>query len=210
MAEAPTHPQLYLITPKRLALKDFSTLLASALQAAPIACVRLDLESEDVAEISAVADALRELCHAHDVPLVIARHFRLAERLGLDGVHLDDNAKLIRDLRKDWGDGQIIGADGGLSKHAGMNAGEAGADYVSFGPVSAAQELGSGQTVDPEVFSWWSDFVELPVVAEGGLTLHKAKPLASMVDFFALGPEVWSAADPIAALKDYAANLSPA
>lgn len=207
MTEAPDHPQLYLITPRRFALKEFSEVLVRVMEATPVACLRLDLESEDVGEISAMADALRELAHARDVPLVITQHFRLAERLGLDGVHLNDAPKLVRDLRRDWGDGQIIGADGGLSKHTGMNLGEAGSDYVSFGPVTAERDLGTGAVVEPEVFAWWSDFVELPVVAEGGVKLETARDLAPHVDFFALGAEVWGAEDPVAVVKGYAEAL---
>ncbi len=205
--DAPDHPQIYLVTPRRFALKEFTALLEQAMAAAPVACLRLDLDSEDVGEISATADALRELTHAKDIPLVIARHFRLAERLGLDGVHLDDNPKVIRDLRKDWGAGQIIGAYGGTSKHAGMNAGEAGADYVSFGPLDTDRDLGAGAMVDPDVFVWWSQFVELPVVAEGGVSLEEARKLRPHVDFIALGAEIWNADDPVSRLKDYSAAI---
>ena len=205
--DGPDHPQIYLITPRRFSLKEFCETLQNALEAAPVACVRLDLDSDDVGEISAVADALRGILHERDIPLVISEHFRLAERLGLDGVHLGDNSKLIRDLRRDWGADQIIGAFCGTSKHAGMGAGEAGADYIAFGPVEAERDLGTGATVDIALFEWWSQFVELPVVAEGGISLDAARSVARHVDFAAVGTEIWSAGNPGKALKDYAASL---
>ena len=97
----------------------------------------------------------------------------------------------------------IIGAHCGSSRHEGMNAGEAGADYVSFGPVGASV-LGNGEIAEAELFDWWSQMIELPVVAEGGLTPALVRALAPMTDFFAIGDEIWSASDPaseLAALK---------
>jgi len=40
--------------------------------------------------------------------------------------------------------------------------------------------------------------IELPVVAEGALDAGLIRDLAPVTDFFALGPEVWSADDPVA------------
>ncbi|MGA0924573.1 MAG: thiamine phosphate synthase, partial [Lutimaribacter sp.] len=168
-----------------------------------IACVRLSMATRDEDRIARAADALREITHARDVALVIDSHILLVERLGLDGVHLLDGARLVRKTRKDLGVDAIIGAYCGTSRHEGMNAGEAGADYVSFGPVGASV-LGDGQIAEAEMFDWWSQMIELPVVAEGGLTPALVRALAPMTDFFAIGDEIWSASDPaseLAALK---------
>ena len=96
-------------------------------------------------------------------------HHRLAQRLGLDGVHLTDGPRRLRDVRKTLGQDAIVGAFCGTSRHDGMTAAEIGADYVSFGPVSAGL-LGDGTLAEPELFQWWSEMIEVPVVAEGGLT----------------------------------------
>ena len=73
-------------------------------------------------------------------------------------------------------------------------------DYVSFGPV-AASALGDGVQVDPELLSWWSEMIEVPVVAEGGLTTDSIRSLSNMVDFFAIGAEIWTQDDPLAQLQ---------
>ena len=52
--------------------------------------MRLALATRSEDEVARAADALRPVAHARDVPLVVADHFRLAARLGLDGVHLTD------------------------------------------------------------------------------------------------------------------------
>jgi len=195
-------PQLYLITPATFALAAFSDQLSAILDAHAIACVRLTLSTTDERDIAQAADGLREVCHARDVAIVIADHFRLVEPLGLDGVHLPDSSRQVRDVRKALGTDAIIGTYCGASRHAGMTAGEIGADYISFGPV-AETALGSGKLAPYDLFQWWSETVEVPVVAEGNVTLETATTLVPVVDFFALSDEIWGADDPSATLGDY-------
>jgi len=207
MAETDTDlPQLYLITPPEFDLSAFPAQLDAVLQAAPIACIRLALATRDEDRIMRAADAVREVAHAHDVALVIDTHVVLAQRLGLDGVHLTDGARSVRHARKELGPDAIVGAFCAASRHDGMTAGEHGADYVSFGPVGGAS-LGDGTLAEPELFEWWSQMIELPVVAEGGLTTERVATLTPLTDFFGIGEEIWSQDDPAAVLKDLIAAM---
>ncbi len=191
----PEFPQIYLVTPRRFELSRFPEQLAGLLDAVPVACLRLATDSRDVDEVSRAADTLRAVAHERDVPLVIEDHFKLVEPLGLDGVHFSDGARQVREVRKALGQDPIVGAFCGASRHAGMTAGEIGADYISFGPVDAPAELGDGDLADRSLFEWWSQMIELPVVAEGGLTDALVRDLAPVVDFFAFSDEVWRAND---------------
>ena len=199
--ELPEEPQIYLITPPEFSLSQFPDQLAKILDRAEIACLRLALSATDEDTVMRAGDAVRDVAHARDVPLVIERHVQMVERLGLDGVHLLDGARAVRDTRKLLGPDAIVGAFCGGSRHDGLNAGEAGADYVAFGPVTATA-LGDGDIAGADIFGWWSDVVEVPVVAEGALTQDAIKELSAVTDFFAIGPEVWNAEDPAAALSD--------
>lgn len=193
-------PQLYLISPPELDLGRYGDVLAGLLDGADVACFRLALASGDEDHVARAADAMREICHARDVAIVIERHFRLVERLGLDGVHLTDGARQIRDIRKELGGDAIIGAHCGTSRHNGLTAGEAGADYVAFGPV-AASGLGDGAVAEFDLFEWWSEMIEVPVVAEGALSMAMVETLAPVTDFFAVGAEIWTSDAPLKALK---------
>jgi thiamine-phosphate pyrophosphorylase len=164
-----------------------------------VACLRIALATRDEGRISGAADALREVCHARDVAVVIDSHVKLSARLGLDGVHLPDARLSVRDARKELGADAIVGAFCGQSRHDGMSAGEAGADYISFGPVSETP-LHDGRMADAELFTWWSEMIEVPVVAEGGVTPEKLVELAPCTDFFAIGDEIWKTEDPAASL----------
>ncbi len=200
-------PQIYLITPSEFELSDFPNRLAAVLDAHEIACVRLALASHDEDRIARAGDALREVTHARDVALVIENHILMVERLGLDGVHLADGSRLVRKTRKALGADAIVGAFCGASRHDGMSAGEAGADYVSFGPVGAT-DLGDGTVAEPDLFQWWSEMIEVPVVAEGALNADAIRTLSPFTDFFGIGDEIWGQDDAAKALADLKAHFA--
>ena len=194
-------PKIYLITPPEIDLQgEFSDRLRSVFEAFDIACLRLSLSSSDERVLGKTADLLREVCHAHEVAIVIERHMLLVEPFGLDGVHLADGAKNLAKARKLLGKDAIVGAYCAASRHAGMSAAEIGADYVSFGPVTVSN-LDDGEIAKEDLFEWWSQMIEVPVIAEGRFDQQSAAAIAQHVDFLAFGDEIWSSADPIAELN---------
>jgi thiamine-phosphate pyrophosphorylase len=193
-------PQIYLITPPEFELDVFPDRLAAVLDGIDVACLRLSLATRDEDRIARAADALREVAHARDVAIVIESHLLLVERHGLDGVHLTDGARTVRHARKELGGDAIVGAFCRTSRHEGMNAGEAGADYVAFGPVGPTP-LGDGAVVEFELFEFWSEAIEVPVVAEGALTEALVAQYGPVTDFFGVGEEIWRSDDPLGALK---------
>jgi thiamine-phosphate pyrophosphorylase len=198
-------PQIYLITPPAIDLDTFGPQLAACLDTVPVACLRLSLVTRDPDLILRAGDLCRETAHQRDVAVIIDSHLAMVERLGLDGVHLPDGARSVSAARKALGPDAIIGAFCGDSRHDGMNAGEIGADYVSFGPLS--DPLGSARLAPRDLFQWWSEMIEVPVVAEGGLTPDLVVALAPHSDFLAFGPEIWAAPDPAPALQRLTAAL---
>lgn len=195
---APDGPQLYLVTPLGAAAGALGPLLGEVLDRVPAACLRIRA-GDDIDELGRLADVARDIAHTRDIAVVIDDHVELAQRLGLDGVHLTRGARDVRYARRILGSDAIVGAFCGASRHEGISAGEAGADYVSFGPVG---DIGTAlnEPAPLDLFAWWSEMIEVPVVAEGGIdaaTLEQLRPLA---DFIAIGPEIWGATDPARAL----------
>lgn len=207
MTDQSEQPQIYLITPPEFELSRFPAQLAAVLDAQEVACVRLALSTRDEDRVSRAADACRDVTIARDVALVIDTHVAMVERLGLDGVHLADGARSLRAARKALGPEAIVGAFCGASRHDGMSAGEAGADYVAFGPCGTTA-LGDGSRAEAELFDWWSQMIELPVVAEGALDVDLVRTLAPVTDFFGIGEEIWRRDDPAAALADLVTAMS--
>ena len=92
------------------------------------------------------------------------------------------------------------------SRHDGLTAGEAGADYVAFGPVRD-DGLGDGAVAEHDLFAWWSEMIEVPVVAEV-VDVDAARALAPVVDFVVPDPGIWTQEDPAAALRRIADALT--
>ncbi|MBL4813713.1 MAG: thiamine phosphate synthase [Rhodobacteraceae bacterium] len=204
--DAPDHPQICLITPPEVDLATYPALLSTCMDAVEISCLRLSLSSQDEIEIGRIADNLRQITDPRDIPIVIEDHGLIAQRHGLDGVHLTDGARSVAKWRKELGDDAIVGAFCGTSRHVGLNAGEIGADYAAFGPIGATA-LGGGDVVDPEFIEWWSMMIEVPMIVEGALDEALIRKMAPFTDFVALGQEIWSHDDPAAQLKLLAAAM---
>ncbi len=123
----------------------------------------------------------------------------LAAELGCDGVHLD-RAEAYAGARRLLGGARMIGVSAGDSRHVAIDAAEADADYVSFGPFFPSTTKQAPAFADPEIVGWWSELMEVPCVAVGGMTPANSRPLVEAgADFIAVSGGVWSHADGAAA-----------
>ena len=113
---------------------------------------------------------------------------------------MSDGARNVRKARENLGKEAIVGAFCGNSKHNGITAGEAGADYISFGPLSN-KTLKDGTIANPDLFMWWSTMIEIPVISEGGLSKNVINNLENATDFLAFGDEIWKANNPLKELN---------
>ena len=85
------------------------------------------------------------------------------------------------------GPSRIVGVACGISRHAAIDAAEAGADYVSF-------------TDSAGLVQWWSETMTVPCVAAGDVTLENCATLvAAGADFLEVGAAVWTHPDSAAA-----------
>jgi thiamine-phosphate pyrophosphorylase len=205
----PPRERLYLVTPESMDPAAFAPLLTRALGTGAVACVRLDLGAAPEEAWRAVANHLLPVCYEADVALVVAEHWRLVQPLGLDGVHLGgaSGSTPVREVRKALGPDRIVGCFAGASRHRGMTMAEAGADYVAFGPVGETGLLGDHARAGDDLFAWWSEMIETPCVAEGGLTPADAARLAPVADFVVPDRRLWGAPDPVAAIAGVATAL---
>ena len=179
-------PRLYLSTPPQFDPADFAGTLEQALSAGDVACLRLRLADAGEEALLRAAKALKPVCHRHDVALLVSDYFRMVKPAGLDGVHFEGGHNAQKEAREALGPDAVIGVSCGASRDRGLAAGERGADYVSFGPVAVDQGLRVGDTAERDLFVWWQEMIELPVVAEGGMSPELAESLCGAVDFIAV------------------------
>ena len=187
---------LYLVTPPILDPVGFAPKLDAALDAGDIACVQLWLAYPSGLE--AAAKVLRPLVQDRDIAFTLNGDPSLAKALGCDGVHLDGaDVKTVKAARKAIGEDGILGISCFASRHLGMEAAEAGADYVSFGPVYDTATKGLAADGDAlATLTWWAEMMEVPCVAVGGITAERIPEIAATgCEFACAVSSVWSHPD---------------
>jgi thiamine-phosphate pyrophosphorylase len=202
--------RLYLISPPRIAPRDFSGVLKDALKGGDVASFQLRLKNVSDDEIRRAADMLRPIVQAAGVAFILNDRPDLAAELGCDGVHVGQEDASYAEARAALPNG-IVGVTCHDSRHLAMEAGEAGADYVAFGAFFATQTKQPKTQADIELLRWWSETTIVPSVAIGGITVANAPALIEAgADFLAVASGVWEHADgPEAAVRAFNALFAP-
>jgi len=184
-----------------------------SLAAGEIAALLLRGGGLDDAAFAGRIAPLVPLAQDRDIAVLLEDRPELLAASGADGLHVAVSEKRspLKELRRRFGDGVILGAGCGASRHAAMTAGEQGADYIGFGDLPRTSEgVPDGAPADPETLAWWEVMMTPPQVAFGAGDLETLAHLAAAgPDFVALGPTLWpGSGDPQAALKAIQAALA--
>jgi thiamine-phosphate pyrophosphorylase len=141
-------PRVFLHAPAGIADATLLACAAAACEAADCASITVaeGVKGETVAALQALGLAV----------LVRATDLRACRYVKADGLHISASDD-ITGLRGALGGTDILGVDCGTSRHAAMEAAEAGADYVALGQ--------SGYHKGEPVVGWWAALAEVPVVA---------------------------------------------
>ena len=198
--------RLYLISPEKM---DHPSIFAEELRAAlgggDVAAFQLRLKDVDDAAIARAADTLRPICQQRDVAFILNDRPDLAVTLDCDGVHVGQEDMPYAEARRIVGPDRQVGVTCKDSRHLAMEAADAGADYVAFGAFFASTTKTVTTPADPEILQWWSDVMQVPCVAIGGITVENCRPLiAAGTDFLAVAGGVWGYKDgPEAAVRAF-------
>ncbi|MDR3537800.1 MAG: thiamine phosphate synthase [Acetobacteraceae bacterium] len=211
-AGGPPGCRVYLITPPTLEPVAFADRLAAALDAGDVAAVQLRLKdvSDDVWRRA--IDVLRPVTQARGVAFLLNDRADLVRASGSDGVHVGQEDMPAREARRLIGPDLTLGVTCKGSRDLAMQAGEDGADYVAFGAFFPSTTKDVTNQVDPEILRWWSELMELPSCAIGGITPENCAPLVQAgTDFLAVVGCVWNHPDgPAAGVKALNAAIAAA
>jgi len=202
-------PRLYLVTPPQIEdVPAFVDQFRAAIQGGDIASLQIRVKQGDAIDpvkTREITQAVKRICLAEHIALIINDSPQLARALQVDGVHLGMDDMDIVEARELVGPDMIIGATCKDSRHQAMIAGEAGADYVAFGAFYPTQTKAGATRAEPDVLTWCQMFLTLPCAAIGGITLENAAPLiAAGADFLAVSSGVWDHKDgPAAAVASF-------
>jgi len=192
----PQRCRIYLITPPAIDPVPFAALLAAALDAGDVAAVQLRLKdvSDDI--LRHAIEVLRPVCQSRGVAFLLNDRADLAKATGCDGAHVGQDDMSAREARRLMGPDLTLGVTCKGSRDLAMQAGEDGADYVAFGAFYPSATKAVTGLLNPEILQWWSEMMELPSCAIGGITAENCGPLVQAgADFLAVVACVWKHPD---------------
>ena len=221
MGGCPAGCRIYLITPERLDPVPFADLLAAALDAGgsaaggvdpAVAAVQLRLKNIDDDAWRRAIDVLRPVAQSRGVAFLLNDRADLARATGCDGAHVGQEDVAAREARRVMGPDLTLGVTCKGSRDLAMQAGEDGADYVAFGAFFPSGSKLVTNLVDPDILNWWSELMELPCCAIGGITPENCGSLVRAgADFLAVIGCVWGHPDgPAAGVRALNAAIAAA
>ena len=167
--------------------RKFSQRLTELLETNKVSSVRikqLDLTPDELNEIT---DHIKKL-NNNRVPILLEDNIELVLQYKLDGVHLTNGQKQVKSAKLVLSKDQVIGCFCGLSKHSGLVAAEQGANYIAF---SADYNLVQNSSEAVELYRWWSEFIEIPLMGECSENGLIPFSIWNYSDFFSLRDSVW-------------------
>jgi len=147
--------------------------------------------------------ALVELCHAHDVLLLVNDDPHLALAAGADGVHLGQSDTGLQAARALLGPNKVIGITCHSDIDLALRAEQQGADYVAFGRFFTSQTKPLAPAASQAILTQLNR-LSIPVAAIGGIRPDNATPLLQAgVSMLAVIHAVFGQADITAAAAGF-------
>jgi thiamine-phosphate pyrophosphorylase len=114
---------------------------------------------------------LVDLAGKHNAVFIVNDYSDIALAVDADGVHLGQDDLPVKEARKILGKGKIIGVSTHCIEQA-LEAEQAGADYIGFGPVFHTSTKDAGSPRGTDLLGEIKNKVNIPVVAIGGVNLE--------------------------------------
>jgi thiamine-phosphate pyrophosphorylase len=185
--------RLYLITDR--SLFEGQKYFLSAVEAALMGGVKaLQLREKDLpdSELIKLGIQLRILTSNYKAKLFINSRAEIAEKIGADGVHLTETRLPANEVKSSFPDLTV-----GVSTHSleGAHLAEKeGADFITFSPIYKTPSKASyGPPQGLNSLRKVTQAVRLPVLALGGITLHRVPECLKQGAFgVALISDIWN------------------
>lgn len=160
--------RVYLITDRRVCKVELTEALEMALSGG-VKAVQLREKDMDVKSLLSLAQRVRTITKKHGARLFINDRVDVALAVEADGVHLGHQSMPVEAVRRVVGNDMLIGVSTHSLKEA-LNAQQAKADFVTFGPVfdtPSKRKYGPPQGI--EKLAKVVRELEIPVFALGGI-----------------------------------------
>ncbi len=186
---------LYAVTDRRN--EDFGVLYEQVGQALEGGVTMVQLREKNLSEEEFTAEAikLKKLCGDFGVPLIINDNLKVALNSGADGIHVGIEDMPVSEIRRQSGDGFIIGATAKTVEQA-QKAEREGADYLGIGAVFPSPTKQKAVRVTNEQLAEIASSVNIPSVAIGGINLENIEQIkCNYISGIAVVSAIFSADD---------------
>jgi len=196
---------LYAITDSRLTPGEKMLPAVSAAIRGGARLVQYRNKSPDRPYHERQARNLLQICHDHDVPLIINDDVELAAAIGADGVHLGHEDMALDEARVQLGPRAIIGVSCYDSLEQAVGAVHAGADYVAFGSFFPSPSKPGAVRAPLSLLETARHSVSVPICAIGGITPENGAALVEAgARMLAVISGIFAQQDFAAAARNYA------
>ena len=174
-----------------------------------VTLVQLREKSLPDAAMISLAQEIKSVLQAFDVPLIINDRVEVALAAGADGVHLGVDDLAAAEARARLGPERIIGVSAGTPEEAAL-VDPTLADYAGVGSVFAtATKPDAGPPIGLEGLAGLKARIPLPIVAIGGIGIAQAESVMAMgVEGVAVVSAICGAADPEAAARQLRTSIA--
>lgn len=195
-----TYPELYLISPETINdITTFRQHLPDVLNLSGASCFQVRLPHLSHDERLHICKDLCPIVQNQDVAFIVADDIECARACHADGVHLETplhdtntiTAQQVKSAKQKLGTDSIVGVSSGNCGDTALACAEAGADYVSFGPVFESSTKPNLKPINTALLTWWSQMTTVPCVAIGGMT-PQTIPQCPPTDFVAVLGGLWN------------------
>lgn len=131
----------------------------------------LQLREKNLSEEEFLKEAreIKALAREYKVPFIINDNVDVAMKVDADGVHVGQDDKDAKEVRKIIGKNKILGVSAQTIKQA-IKAEKDGADYIGVGAVFPTGTKKDAENLSIEILKKICQSVTIPVVAIGGIT----------------------------------------
>ena len=195
--------KLYLISPPKFDLDEFSHELHDAFAGGEISVFQLRMKTKDAIsgqyilppnedDVIDAIERLMPICKENDCVFVLNDNPQLALKMGCGGVHLGEDDETVKFAKELLGKNTVVGASCYASKDKAFSAAEQGADYVAFGAFFETQTKTPKGRPTTDLLKFWTSNTTLPCVAIGGIKVDNAQEIVEAgADFIAVVTGVW-------------------
>lgn len=160
-----------------------------------LTCLQLREKNLDQRAFLEEAIALKKLCAAYHIPLIINDNVDIAIACGADGVHVGQDDMQAADVRRRAGEKMIIGVSAHTVSEA-LAAQKNGGDYIGVGAVFPTSTKANVSPMPAETLRAITAAVQIPAVAIGGITKDNIAELSGTgIDGVAVVSAIFGADD---------------